>query len=88
MNFGNDPFATVGEDERSTDEKQEEDEEEVAEEEESRRMKGRAIVGGEERGLSRVEISARRVTGARRRGPINRRALSQSRKTAKLHLPF
>lgn len=28
------------------------------------------------------------LTGAERRGPINRRALSQSRKTAKLHLPF
>lgn len=42
LNFGNDPFATVGEDERSTDEKQEE-EEEAAEEEEGRRMKGRAV---------------------------------------------
>lgn len=44
LNFGNDPFATVGEDERSTDEKQEEEEEEeAAEEEEGRRMKGRAV---------------------------------------------
>jgi len=34
------------------------------------------------------EIDSATPAGAGEREPINRRALSQSRKTAKLHLPF
>ena len=79
LNFGNDPFATVGEG-GDTDEGMVE----AAEEEglEGYKNEGKEIGGGEAR------RSSRHRRGQERRGPINRRALSQSRKTAKLHLPF
>lgn len=47
------------------------------------RMKGRKQEGEEKRG-DQVDTDG----GRKGEGPINRRALSQSRKTAKLHLPF
>lgn len=80
LNFGNDPFATVGEggdtDEGKVEAAEEEGLEGIYKNEE------KEIEGGEAR------RSSRHRRGQERRGPINRRALSQSRKTAKLHLPF
>lgn len=92
LNFGNDPFATVGEGggirmkgkgrgvKRGR----------------RRWMKGlrdrmkkssRRQRKERERGFEEIS-SALTAAGAGKQRPINRRALSQSRKTAKLHLPF
>lgn len=93
LNFGNDPFATVGEGGGLRTKRRRK---------RSRkkglkgRMKGSSRRQGRKR--ERVQSSRRSVRhqrrgqeerkGGGRRRPINRRALSQSRKTAKLHLPF
>lgn len=79
LNFGNDPFATV---------------EEGGGIRMKRNKRRRGLDDRMKRsGRRRGEIGARDRLGtgdegAEGRGPINRRALSQSRKTAKLHLPF
>ena len=59
--------------------------EETGEREKKERVRARGFLAGEEK---RSASGERRKKPEVEMAPVNRRALSQSRKTAKLHLPF